>query len=117
MPSFLRGTGQGPITAHPLSPGVHMVTARDPDDMSSPRVARNLPCFRQAVTPRPPDWSTWPDMLADSTPPSEAAINIAPFSGFGTVSSALLALGSDTIFLTTAVSPDKAPFVPVEWPK
>ena len=114
--TFLRGTGQGPISAHPFSPGIHMVTAREPDDMSSPRVARNLPRFRAAASPNPPDWSTWPVLLADSTPPSEAALNIAPFSGFGTVSSALIALGRETVFVMSAGAPDKTTFEAAEWP-
>ena len=114
--TFLRGTGQGRISAQPLSPGTHIVTAREPDDMSSPRVARNLPRFRGAPPPSPPDWSTWPALLADDAPPSEAAINIAPFSGFGTVSSSLVALGDETAFLTSNGPPGHTPFLPVSWP-
>ena len=113
---FLRGTGQGRITPHRLSPGTHVITAREPNDLSSPRVARNLPRFRAAPAPNPPDWSTWPELLADNTPPSDAAINIPPFSGFGTSSSALVALGAQTIFLSTLGEPGKHPFQPVALP-
>ena len=115
--TFLRGTGQGPITAQKLPAGTHMVTAREPDDMSSPRVARNLTRFRRSVPPNPPDWSNWPVLLADSTPPSEAAINITPFSGFGTVSSALVALGKETVFLASAGPPDTTAFELANWPR
>ena len=115
--TFLRGTGQGPVSAHPLSQGIHMVTAREPDDFSSPRVARNLPRFREAAPPNPPDWSIWPALLADSTPPSEAAINITPFSGFGTVSSAMIALGPETLFAASSGPPDTTALKPVEWPQ
>ena len=116
---YLRGTGQGRISPHHLSPGTHMITAREPDDLSSPRVARNLPRFRAAPLPVPPDWSSWRTLLADSTPPSEAAINIPPFSGFGTVSSALVALGRERLFLCANGPPDRAAFeavtLPAEW--
>ena len=114
--TFLRGTGQGPVSAHPLSPGTHVITAREPDDHSSPRVARNLPRFRAAAPPDPPDWSNWPELLYDSTPPSEAAINIAPFSGFGTVNSAMVALGRETIFVSSPGPPDVTAFETVAWP-
>ncbi len=113
---FLRGTGQGRITPHHLPPGTHVITAREPNDLSSPRVARNLPRFRAAPPPNPPDWSTWPALLADNTPPSDAAINIPPFSGFGTVNSALVALGHRTVFLSTRGEPAHSPFEPVDWP-
>ena len=109
---YLRGTGHGRIYVRVLAPGVHLVTARDPDDMSSPRVARNLPRFKAAPTPNPPDWSTWPTLLADSTPPMDASINITPFSGFGTVSSALVGLGEAgrTMFMSTDAPPHAGPF-------
>ena len=113
---FMRGTGQGRIASHTLAPGMHIVTARDPNDFSSPRVARNLPRFRNAALPDPPDWSSWPSLLSDDTPPADAAINIPPFSNFGTVNSALIALGKQPIFLTTAGVPGATPYEPVEWP-
>jgi hypothetical protein len=114
---WLRGTGQGPVRAFPLTPGVHIITARDPDDQSSPRVARNLPRFRAAPAPNPPDWSSWPALLADNTPPSEAAINIPAFSGFGTVGSALAAIPAEgePVFLHAGGPPHEHPYVPVRW--
>jgi hypothetical protein len=113
---FLRGLGHGPVTAKPASPGVHVVTAREPDDRSSPRVSRNLPRFKKAAIPNPPDWAEWPTLLADDTAPSDAAINIPPFSGFGTVSSALIALGEATLFLSTQGAPGATPYEPVPLP-
>ncbi len=115
---YLRGTGQGPVTAQKMTPGVHIVTARDPDDYGSPRVSRNLPRFKAAPAPKPPDWSTWPDLLRDNAPPMEASINITPFSGFGTVSSALIGIGEagNTVFLNTDSAPHASPFVSVGWP-
>lgn len=113
---FLRGTGQGRIAAQRLPVGTHVVTAREPNDMSSPRVARNLPRFRSATPPNPPDWSSWTKLLADNTPPSDAAINIPPFSGFGTVNSALVGIGLERVFLSTLGEPASTPFLPVSWP-
>jgi len=49
---FLRGTGQGRAHVERLPPGLHMVTAHDPNDLESPRIARHLPRFRAA---RPPE--------------------------------------------------------------
>ncbi len=113
---FLRGTGQGRVASQRLPPGTHIVTAREPNDLSSPRVARNLPRFRAAAPPDPPGWSTWPTLLADSTLPSDAAINIPPFSGFGTVNSTLVALGRERLFLSTLGEPASHRFLPVDWP-
>ncbi len=97
---FLRGTGEAAITAERLTPGVHMVTAHDPDDLASPRTARHLPRFRAAPLPAPPDWSTWPDLLADSEGPRASALFVPAQEGFGTVCTTLLGLGPRTEFLT-----------------
>ena len=45
---FVRGVGHGHPTAQPLPTGYAMVTAHDPNDMDSPRVARHLPRFTAA---------------------------------------------------------------------
>ncbi len=112
---FLRGTGQGPVSVHRLDPGIHMVTARDPDDRASPRVARNLPLFRSSGPPNPPDWSGWIRLLADTTPPRDAAINVVPHEGFGTIGSTLIGAGDATVFLAANGPPDTAPFHSVSW--
>ena len=114
---FLRGAGHGAVGLHALSAGTHIVTARDPDDVRSPRVARNLPRFRQAALPDPPDWSGWVALLSDAAPPSEAAINVSPHDGFGTVGSSLVAVGRSTVFLAANGPPDAAPFREVRWPQ
>ena len=111
----LRGVGTGKIDTETLGPGTHMVTARDPDDMSSPRIARNLPLFRQA-TPNPPDWSAWTRLLADDSPPTDSAINVAPLDGFGTVSSALVGAGRTMAFLFADGPPGLTLFQDVSWP-
>ena len=112
---FIRGTGQGRIQSSAIKPGTHMVTARELDDFSSPRIARNLMRFRKATRPVPPEWSDWPRLLGDRTLPMDAAINIPPFSGFGTVSSALVGVGADgqRHFLFAPGPPDESAFEPV----
>jgi hypothetical protein len=115
---FLRGTGAGRPEALPLPEGVSMVTALDPNDLSSPRTARHLPRFRAAAPPDPDrgDWSGWEALLADrgygaAVGPAEA-LCVPPTGGFGTVCSSLLGLGHDgaRIWRFAAGSPDRAPF-------
>ena len=112
---FLRGLGEGPVTAALLDPGLHMVTAHDPDDLDHPRVSRHLPRFALAPVPRPPDWSTWTALLADTGGPVQAALNVPPTRGFGTASSTLLAVGPARHFLFAAGAPDRVGFEPVAW--
>ena len=50
---FVRGLGHGHPDVVCVAPGVHMVTAHDPDDPDSPRVARHLARFQAAVPPTP----------------------------------------------------------------
>jgi uncharacterized protein with NRDE domain len=89
---FVRGLGAGRVTATRLAPGLTMVTSADANDLAHPRVARHLPRFQAAAPPEPPDWGTWPALLADWEGPAEAALHIPPTNGFGTASSMLLAL-------------------------
>lgn len=90
---FLRGLGRGAPGDEILPEGLHMVTARDPDDLSSPRVARHLPRLRAAEPPVPPDgWASWQAILADRSGPVESQINVVPHGGFATVCSSLIAL-------------------------
>ncbi len=92
---FVRGLGHGHPQAHALAPGVHMVTAHDPDDPDSPRVARHLARFAAAPPPVPGDWGAWPDILADRSGAAGEQINVVPRGGFGTVCSSLLAVSAD----------------------
>ena len=89
---FVRNLGEGSPQAAMMAPGLHMVTAHDPDDATSPRVARHLPRFAAAVAPEPPDWRDWARLLGDSSGPVGAALTVPGLSGFGTVSASLLAL-------------------------
>ena len=87
---FLRGLGHGRPQAQRLAPGLHMVTAHDPDDPDSPRVARHLPRFAAAPAPDPvgagrPGRICWPTGQGE---PAEQ-LNVVPRGGFGTVCSSL----------------------------
>lgn len=115
---FVRGLGHfGPQVA-PLLPGLHMVTAHDPDDPESPRVARHLKRFATAAPPRPGDWRAWQEILADRSGPPGEQINVAAHGGFGTVCSALLALPADgpPVWCFAAGPPHQAPFHQVRLP-
>ena len=89
---FVRSLGAGQPEASRLPPGLHMVTAHDPDDLASPRVARHLPRFAVAPAPEPPDWSPWDRLLGDTDGPAAAALTVPPVGGFGTVCSSLIGL-------------------------
>jgi hypothetical protein len=96
---FLRGLGHGRPEAQRLPPGLSMVTAHDPNDLASPRIARALPRFAAAPPPDPEaaDWHAWETLLADAAPGEDraAALNLPPQDGFGTVCSSLVALAAD----------------------
>ncbi len=115
---FQRASGSGAIESFLLPPGVHMITAHDPDDEESPRVARYLGRFRAAPPPNPEadEWEAWKTILADRTGPPGSEINVPERAGFGTVSASLLALPRHgrPIWLFAAGPPDRAPFRPVK---
>jgi hypothetical protein len=92
---FVRNLGTGGPTAERMSPGLHMVTAYDPDDFDSPRVARHLPLFTAAPPPVPPNWTAWAGLLANGDGPRKAALAVPPTEGFGTVSASLFGLPRD----------------------
>jgi len=89
------------VTAIP--DGVHMITARDLDDSSDPRIAFYRPLFEQAAPPRTGadnpgafGWGGWPELLGSRIWEGErgerGAMDFRLPTGFGTVSSALIAL-------------------------
>ena len=76
---FVRGLGHGRPQLQPLAPGLPMVTAHDPDDLDSPRVARHLPRFAAAPPPDPVrGWQAWQDLLADQTGEAAEQLNVVP---------------------------------------
>ena len=111
---FVRNDDRGALTVTELAPGLHMMTAREPDDTSSARVARHLPRFRGAAAPEPPDWGEWPALLADGAGSRDAALNVPPEGGFGTVCSSLLGItaGRHVSWLFAAGRPGEAAFSP-----
>ena len=83
---LLRGLERGVPTTEALAAQIVMLTSGEPNDLSSPRIARHLPKFTAA------DFAQWGDLLADRAPPWESALNIPELGGFGTVCSSLLSL-------------------------
>jgi uncharacterized protein with NRDE domain len=109
---LVRGLGAGAPDVTKLQPGVTMITAGEPNDLTEPRIARHLPKFLAEA------WEGWPALLADHAPPWESALNIEPQNGFGTVCAALIALPrtSAPAWRFAAGPPDQAPFTPVPLP-
>ena len=89
---FVRGAGHGHPQPVALAPGVSMVTAHDPNDPGSPRVARHLARFQAAERPLPEAWEGWRTILSDLSGPAGAQMNVTPRGGFGTVCSSMVAL-------------------------
>jgi hypothetical protein len=112
---FVRGLARGRPEGWKLPEGVSMVTAFDPNDVASPRVARHLPRFRAAPPPDTDDWRGWRAVLSDSEGTTVQQINVRPRDGFGTVCSALLGLpaAGPPQWLFAPGPPDTTPFAPV----
>ena len=121
---WLRADGRT-LRATPLPEGVSMLTAGELNDPADPRIATFLPRFRQAARPDPEkgDWGDWQSLLASRVPEGardrEAGLTFQLENGFGTRSSALIALpsmersGIEPIFLFAAGPPDQIPYSPV----
>jgi hypothetical protein len=90
--------GPGRVEVVELTPGLSMLTARDLNDRTSPRISGYLPRLRAAQTPDPGtgDWRAWQEILVSrrGQPADDpfAAMTIITDQGFGTVSSSLIAL-------------------------
>lgn len=112
------------IRAAPVPDGVSMVTAHDLNDTASPRIRHFLPLFEAAPPPDPEagKWGDWQALMA--TPATETepdiAMTIATDTGFGTVSSSLLALpdpllaGVKPRWLFAPGPPDKTAYEPID---
>lgn len=119
------GAGNGTVEVRPLPPGLSMITAHDLDDPASARIRFHRPRFERAAPPDPGtgDWSPWQALLAsreaEAGAGSEGAMTIVTGSGFGTVSSSLIALPADDgfgvkpVWRFAAGRPDQVPFEPV----
>ncbi|OJX78247.1 NRDE family protein [Magnetospirillum sp. 64-120] len=95
---WIKSEGTGDVVVVEIPPGLHMISAMDLDDLASPRLAAYLPRFRAANTPEPDsgDWRDWQSLMADGGGGQDgeetAAMCFLRPSGFGTVSSSLIAL-------------------------
>lgn len=123
---WLRHGGDGEIRVHPIPPGLHMLSATELDDPGYPRIRSHLDRFRAALVPDPQqgDWEEWKCLLASRACPVHAdptsAMNLDLPNGFGTVSSALIAvpaysaIASSPFWLHAEGPPDRAPFETVD---
>ncbi|HUB94375.1 MAG TPA: NRDE family protein [Stellaceae bacterium] len=86
-------TGTLPISVAPIPPGLSLIAAGDLDDDETPRLKRYRPLFAAAPPPDPAasDWTAWERLLTDGEGP-DSAMRFLTERGFGTVSSALIAL-------------------------
>ena len=95
---WLRHAGEGRINVASLPEGVSMITAHDLNDTGHARIATYLPRFREAPAPDPSggEWSAWEALMAATESADGAgprgAMAIAADHGYGTLSSALIAL-------------------------
>lgn len=123
----LRGEGTpAPVELFEVPRGLHMLTARELDDHSQPRIRHHLPRFRAAGVPDPGrgDWAAWRSLLASrihgASDGAGAAMNVDFPQGFGTVSSALIAVPAypgpqaKAVWLNANGPPHSAPFEPVD---
>jgi hypothetical protein len=124
--SSLNESGEPGMRLANIPTRVSMLTDKDLNDASSPRVRHYLPRFVDAPPPEPSkdDWADWQKLLAarefeDGASPTDA-MTILPNDGFGTVSSSLIALPSTKFpplkprWLFADGAPDQTTFEPVE---
>ncbi len=113
------------ITVRELPSGLSMITAHDLNSSDSPRITLYRPRFEAAQPPDPGsgDWSDWQSLLGSRIHDTEAgpggAMAVVTERGFGTLSSALMALPgtpggtAKPVWLFAAGCPGKSPFKPV----
>lgn len=122
---WLRNDGRS-VQAFEIPDGVSILTAFELNDMGSDaRIRHFLPRFQEATAPDPEsgDWSGWQALLGTSAPAGvldrEAGLCFQLDNGFGTRSSALLALpamsrsGVKPVFLFAEGPPSSAAYQPV----
>jgi len=94
---WLRHAGGARIELKRLKDGLSMIAAGDLDDLSTRRLELALPAFRAWPTPDPDhdDWAAWQALLGSTRAPRNEPVTAAMrflSDGYGTVSSALIAL-------------------------
>lgn len=121
---WLRCDGQS-LRAIPLADGFTMLTAFESNDAADPRIRTFLPRFQSAAVPEPDEgqWRDWQALLASKAPGGqldrEAGLTFQLDNGFGTRSSALIALPSvdhpeiEPVFLFAPGPPDQMHYRPV----
>jgi len=117
---WLKGLGEGQVSAQPLPEGIGMLTAWDLNDaVHSERTAFYLPKFRAAEPPKPSkdDWAAWRELLESTetargvTDPN-GAMTVETEWGFGTVSRSLVALprAGEPVWLFSGLYPRETGF-------
>jgi Transport and Golgi organisation 2 len=94
---WLRHAGGARIEVHPLKEGLSIIAAGDVDDLGTRRLELAMPAFRAWPAPEPDRhaWAAWQELLGSTRAPAgEEAAAAMRFrtNGYGTVSSALIAL-------------------------
>ncbi len=120
---WLKGLGEGDVTAQPLPDGIGMLTAWDLNDTSaSERTAFYLPQFQAAPPPDPAtaDWNGWRELLesprtAPGVRDANGAMTVDTEWGFGTVSRSLVALPrwGKPVWLFASLYPEATGYEPV----
>lgn len=118
--------GNGTIQVEEIPAGLSMLTSYDMNATASPRVSYFKPRFETASAPDVDtgDWSDWQALLSsrEHGPDTDSrdAMLVTTDSGFGTLSSTLVALPSvnhndrKPVFLFANGAPGSAPYEPVE---
>lgn len=118
---WLRHAGDGGIEVHPIGDGLSLIAAGDIDDFTTQRLAFALIPFSAAPAPDAAGgWGAWEALLSDDKPPAgmpeDAAMRFRTPRGFGTVSSALVALPAEptpqrrTVFRYAGWLPEPSPW-------
>ena len=118
--------GDAQVRVKPIEPGVHIISHNDLDTglRAETHLARASDGVPQGAMKDPASWQAWVDLLSERAAPDaeywEAALNVdVPEWGFGTVSSALIALPTmqdeqaKPVFLFAEGPADQAAYRPV----
>jgi hypothetical protein len=111
---WLRHADTGHVEVRPIKDGLSIIAAGEIDDLRTRRLELALPAFRAWPPPDPDnrEWESWQNLLGSTRAPQGEEANAAMrfrTDGYGTVSSALIALPA----VTTAEH--KPVFRYVEW--